>query len=1126
MNIYYYDLESLSNVFTVANFKEKSNTLDIYVLSDDPALTADAGFISAMKQRIYDKNKNFTGEIYYFDLHTKEANERLAKDFGLCTSNPFRMMPASDVYKNKYRLTDDTQSDYDEEKDAYIIGFNSYNYDTTMLAHYLYKAFIIDIHNHLVIQGQMLPNGTISQSVNAADMRDFNNLLFIRYKNNMPSALMDTGDGGADPNFDDPRRYIRLNMIKSGRHLDIARLNKTPEQMGLKRILGMLGYQILESDKLSQGQDVIHTPDELCDLIAYNVSDVVNLKELFHHPTYQGQFSLKKGLLKTYPDLIYRKKKNSYEPDVRPGNIKPDRLSIDSPSAQFATQCLCPYGHLTDLQAVSYMYPSEEKAKELGIPRVNVLDEARKFFHELYPGDKHKAIRDGFDLVYKYYKSIEGMNFNDSKYYKEDYAADIDDITRRIIEGEEVTPQEKSYVTAESLPKMQKYPCCLPYYDKDGNPTSCFALFSTGGVHGAEYNSAVYQSDLEKWEKSKADLEWVISQWPDEDIMEAGAFRYKAYTTGTVKQRAALPNPEVFPDKALLTEVADWKPGRKSDILFEGTIPLTNEKVILYDVSGPEAQEEFKDAIVTLTLHRAGAVRFRESMSKVKPIECEDGKMRKTVEMPDGRHIPYETFLKPGNKVSNSQWRDPRTTGPQLFIAQKDGSTTLNKRYTYTSYSYANHEDFTSYYPNLLRMMEAFKNPGLGYDRYAEIFDNKQVYGKKMKDKSLPEGERKNFSILREGTKLILNSASGAGDASFESNIRVNNAIISMRIIGQLFSWRIGQAQAYEGAKIISTNTDGLYSVMEETKNNAILEREAKNINVEIEPEPMYLISKDTNNRIELAVTNGTILSASGGTLACHKGPNPSKMLAHPAVLDWALREYLIRAAAGYKGLSLFKPMDMNIAMNILKSSESNKKEFPDDIKWLNMFQNIIASNPSSHSYVYGIPIDGDNTAQADADDTMKKFPNLEILQHYNRVFIMKNGTPGCMHLFAAKARKNNGSNNKWQTIANYVLEQNGEDTHELFESKRDIVTAAITNFSSQWYAFISNKSLYDMAPEEIKFIKDNIDYDKYLMLLRITYENNWANNSPEHMFSKLKVTNDDGTVVGDDDDTEDEMEE
>jgi hypothetical protein len=35
------------------------------------------------------------------------------------------------------------------------------------------------------------------------------------------------------------------------------------------------------------------------------------------------------------------------------------------------------------------------------------------------------------------------------------------------------------------------------------------------------------------------------------------------------------------------------------------------------------------------------------------------------------------------------------------------------------------HEDFTSYYPNLLRNMRAFYNPELGEGRYAKIFLDK-----------------------------------------------------------------------------------------------------------------------------------------------------------------------------------------------------------------------------------------------------------------------------------------------------------------------------------------------------------------------------------------------------------------
>ena len=100
----------------------------------------------------------------------------------------------------------------------------------------------------------------------------------------------------------------------------------------------------------------------------------------------------------------------------------------------------------------------------------------------------------------------------------------------------------------------------------------------------------------------------------------------------------------------------------------------------------------------------------------------------------------------------------------------------------------SNHEDFTSYYPSMLINMSAFENPGLGYDRYAEIFQQKEDFGKKMKDKSLPQEQRDLYSIMRNGTKLILNSASGAADVTYNTPIRMNNRITAMRIIGQLFT--------------------------------------------------------------------------------------------------------------------------------------------------------------------------------------------------------------------------------------------------------------------------------------------------------------------------------------------------
>ena len=161
-----------------------------------------------------------------------------------------------------------------------------------------------------------------------------------------------------------------------------------------------------------------------------------------------------------------------------------------------------------------------------------------------------------------------------------------------------------------------------------------------------------------------------------------------------------------------------------------------------------------------------------------------DLKKAKTIEMPDGTIRPATDFLKSGSTLKHSEWKNIRRKEPVLFAKTDKGGTKLHPRYVYTSIAYANHEDFTSYYPNLLRMMKAFYNEGLGYDRYGEIFDQKSKYGKLMKDETLLKDERERYKVLREGVKLILNSASGAGDATFDSNIRVNNQIISMRIIG------------------------------------------------------------------------------------------------------------------------------------------------------------------------------------------------------------------------------------------------------------------------------------------------------------------------------------------------------
>lgn len=965
----FYDIESLRNVFTLANYQEPQNNIEIFILCDNPELMYVPDFQRNLLQRIYEKNHNFNGTITLYDLATKEANDHLAETFGLSDAPMINDPSAKSHYPDNFRIICDTDPDYDMNVHPFFSGYNSYNYDTTMLAAYLdavYQSKRAGVNEHDPKATSTGYTVIAFHPTTASFMRDINNLLFEQFRDSMPTYLTKRLGPEEEPDYSNPGYLIRRNMLLSGRHLDVARLNEKQSKVGLKRILGMLGFQILESNKLRTGADTIETTDQLYDLIAYNVSDVVNLPNVFYHKLYQGQFSLKKGLLSKYPELVYNKIPDEYKPNISPRTVRRDRLNIDSSSAQFATKALCPYGHLSDMDTVSYLYPATEKAKELGIKQVNVLEEAKEFFYKLFP---QPEVRAQFDPIYNYYKSIEGKNFNGSKNYMSDR---IDEI---------MTDPDKT-IKVYNLQQIPKCPNNLPYFDKDGKPTSCFVTFSTGGIHGAEYNKELFEHDMEQYEKRKAVMSYVQSVYPN-------------------------------------------------------------------------------------------------------PVDL---RKAKRITMPDGTERPYNEFLRSGKKIANSEYKDIEKTKPVLFKLLDDGSTKLNTDYAYTSSGIANHEDFTSYYPNLLRMMMAFYNKGLGYDRYAEIFDQKQEYGGYMKDKKRPEAEREEWSVLREGTKLILNSASGAGDTNFESNIRMNNTIISMRIIGQLFSWRIGQAQAYAGAKMISTNTDGLYSVMEATLNNQILAKESADIGVEIEPEPLYLISKDTNNRLELDLDSNQITGASGGTLACRKRPDPAKSLAHPAIIDWALSEYLVTAAQHQNGLSLDAPFDESIGRNILYRASQEFK--PIDL--LLMFQNIIASSIGSVNYIFGLNPNDPNTPI--------------ILPHYNRVFIMKDNTPGTIHLMSATAkvitaatarkreRDNNGKKQLIDPIAYTVLCAHGAGKQPL---TKDIVQKKVTGIETDWFLYIQNKNLHDLTPSELQFLSDNLDYNKYLELLKNGFENNWRNHRP-----------------------------
>ncbi len=774
-NNIYYNIKSYEDIFIICLYYDIKHLFEIYYLCQNVSFDKNIDLIlDRVKNKMVefdgDNETRFSGEMNTYNLYDMKSNLRLAKLTGFVSDSL------------NYTITCDTDDDYSPERYPYIMGYNNWNYGSSMLSLYLCEVLRTDAGGQAVY----VP-------AEPKVLNQFHKELNSHYfKNNMPERLKYIYTDSPDeirrrdiyringkylkPVIYSNAAKVRRYQFMTGRHIDIARLNEKQSDAELDRQMGILGYQMNHFDITITGQEEQEETGRLCKILEGVVSETENLKNLFHDKNYIMTLKLKRQLIADYPELIYEKQsgsgKENYKPDIGAKRIRYDRMTVNSTSAQIVSNCLCPYGTLKDIDAVSFLYPSKDKANQLGVPQVNVLDEIYRFIKE----EMRPLVKDeqGRDILLKLkemvdmFCSIEGRNFNDTL-----------------------------VLNAEKLDQYAKK-VNVPYMNKEGRYSDCYVTFSMGGLHGAQYNKAKFEQELSK-------------------------------------------------------------NGQKTE----------------------------------------------------------------------------------------------------LFPKDSNGDTKLHKKYAVTSFGITNHEDFISYYTMLLCNMEAFKNEGLGYDRYEEIFHNKEKFEKLMKDKTLPREQRELYSIMRENTKLILTSASGAADVNYNSPIRMNNRIISMRIIGQLFTWRIGQAQALKGAQVISTNTDGLYTIMDEKINSEILGHEAQKIHVGIKPETVYLVSKDSNNRFEgiyhgysgNSIRDISVTGAYGGQLSGMNGARTTKSPDHPVIIDWALTEVL-------KWKALNGRMDeFSDEMGLRLIKETALCRFPEKREYLRMFQHIISSSPEKNLYHFGTKV-------------------------------------------------------------------------------------------------------------------------------------------------------------------------
>ena len=443
---------------------------------------------------------------------------------------------------------------------------------------------------------------------------------------------------------------------------------------------------------------------------------------------------------------------------------------------------------------------------------------------------------------------------------------------------------------------------------------------------------------------------------------------------------------------------------------------------------------------------------------------------------------------------------DPMEFSPYMVKRQKDRPGVKSgyqeevlDRYKYTSSGAAVHQDFVSYYPVLMINLGTFYNED-GTDPYSDVKDTRVAIKARLKNLEFGTLEYENVNIEQEGYKLILNSASGILDGSHDTNLRANNKAIAMRTIGQLFTFRIGMALALEGATIPSSNTDGIYAMnINIDRNKAIVEEELKSLYISIDPEELFLVSKDANNRME--ITDGMVTSARGGTLTSWQGARVDNALSHPALVDRILTDYLQEA-------DLDKPVDLDIIRKNLRDyyQKEDRYKFVYMASWVMRSTSgsiFVDSSDQVHDGTVriwlskrGVRLTRYNTRKQECGETTdgyaeQLFPSTlfgkpEIVEYLSSL--------NALHYFK-------------KAITTEQYQQFREDYHKTYRNWKEykvsvpvIGDTKIQNLSDTCRLYMNNECIHDMSEAEIAQIYNNIEMEEYVALIAI-FAKTWHNS-------------------------------
>lgn len=165
------------------------------------------------------------------------------------------------------------------------------------------------------------------------------------------------------------------------------------------------------------------------------------------------------------------------------------------------------------------------------------------------------------------------------------------------------------------------------------------------------------------------------------------------------------------------------------------------------------------------------------------------------------------------------------------------------------------HLDWSSFYPQLATRMELYKTAE-GVDRYTDIIRERFRIKEALPfDKSQWGPDDYKLDQDQDALKVVLNAVTGAGNThNPRALIPLDNKTMSMRLMGNMHIWCLGQRLTQAGGLVIATNTDGLYMVgLSNDEIDKVVEGYVHDYGMPVEPEYVdRFINRDTSNRIEM----------------------------------------------------------------------------------------------------------------------------------------------------------------------------------------------------------------------------------------------------------------------------------